>query len=82
MYEQVYHPDQHRAADHAERKIARGTFDLTGAERRLAPAVEAAENHHDREAHGREQIARRERRRPVGRDVGRCEQAEADEAGH
>ena len=79
VHEQVDHANQHRTADHPERKIALGTFDLSGGERRLVPAVEVAENRHDREPHGREEVARRQRRGPIRRDPGRCEQPESNE---
>ena len=81
VHEQVDDANQHGAADHPEREIALGTFDLAGGERRLVPAVEVAEDRHDREPHGRRQVARRQRRGPIRRDLGRREQPESNQAG-
>ena len=82
VHEQVEHADQHGAADHPEREIALGAFDFTGAERRLVPAVEGAEDRHDREPHRRDQVARRQWRGPVRCDPGRREQSESNQAGN
>ena len=65
VHEQIDHTNQRGPANHPEREIALWPLDLTGGERRLVPAVEVAQDRHDREPHGREQVARRERRGPI-----------------
>ena len=82
VHQQIQQADEHGAANHPERKIPLGAPDLTARKRRLVPSIEVAEDRHHGEPHGREQVSRRQRRRPIHRDLGRRAQAEPDQACH
>ena len=65
VHQQIQQTDQRGAADHPEREIPLGAPDLTGRKGRLVPPIEVAEDRHHGEPHGREQVPRRQRRRPI-----------------